>query len=206
MPPFRAEHVGSLLRPQAVLTARTDRAAGRISDTALRAIEDDAVRAAVQLQADAGMPVATDGEFRRDSWQWDFFSRVGGISKVEGAHGGSAFPQQTRSGRALPRRLPDHGQAAPRSTDLRRRLRGSSIGHVGDTQALDSVAQHRLPLWRCADVGSGGLSRCRRVAARSGCRLRRGDRRGASPGMQLPPSRRHDVRRAVRSRDAGGDR
>jgi 5-methyltetrahydropteroyltriglutamate--homocysteine methyltransferase len=91
MPPFRAEHVGSLLRPQAVLTARADRAAGRISDAALRLIEDDAVRTAVQMQADAGMPVATDGEFRRDSWQWDFFSRVGGITKLEGAHAATPF-------------------------------------------------------------------------------------------------------------------
>jgi 5-methyltetrahydropteroyltriglutamate--homocysteine methyltransferase len=92
MPPFRAEHVGSLLRPRAVLQARAERAAGRISDDALRTIEDDAVRAAVRLQADAGMPIATDGEFRRDSWQWDFFSRTGGITKVEGAHAATPVP------------------------------------------------------------------------------------------------------------------
>jgi hypothetical protein len=91
MPPFRAEHVGSLLRPRAVLQARAERAAGRISDDALRTIEDDAVRTAVRLQADAGMPIATDGEFRRDSWQWDFFSRTGGITKVEGAHAATPF-------------------------------------------------------------------------------------------------------------------
>ncbi len=49
------------------------------------------MRGVVALQADAGMPVATDGEMRRGSWQWDFFSRVGGITKVEGAHAATPF-------------------------------------------------------------------------------------------------------------------
>ena len=90
-PPFRAEHVGSLLRPPLLLRARADRDAGRISDAMLRAIEDDAVRAVVRLQGETGMPVATDGEMRRASWQWDFFSRVGGITQVEGAHAATPF-------------------------------------------------------------------------------------------------------------------
>jgi 5-methyltetrahydropteroyltriglutamate--homocysteine methyltransferase len=73
------------------LRARADRDAGRTSDDVLRAIEDDAVRAVVRLQAEAGMPVATDGELRRASWQWDFFSRIGGIREVEGAHAATPF-------------------------------------------------------------------------------------------------------------------
>jgi hypothetical protein len=64
-PPFRADHVGSLLRPPALLAARDDFAAGRIDAAALAAVEDDAIRDAVQLQEDAGLRSATDGEFRR---------------------------------------------------------------------------------------------------------------------------------------------
>jgi 5-methyltetrahydropteroyltriglutamate--homocysteine methyltransferase len=83
-PPFRADHVGSLLRPPALLAAREDFAAGRIDAEALRAAEDDAIRDAVQLQRDAGLKSATDGEFRRASWHMDFIYQLGGISKSPG--------------------------------------------------------------------------------------------------------------------------
>ena len=69
-PPFRADHVGSLLRPQRVLTARDDAAAGRIDAAELRSIEDDAIREAVRRQEEVGLRSATDGEFRRASWPW----------------------------------------------------------------------------------------------------------------------------------------
>ena len=78
-PPFRADHVGSLLRPPALLQAREDHAAGRIDDDELRAIEDDAVREAVKMQEDVGLRVATDGEFRRASWHMDFIYQLGGV-------------------------------------------------------------------------------------------------------------------------------
>ena len=78
-PPFRADHVGSLLRPPALLQAREDRAAGRIDSGELRAIEDDAVREAVKMQKDVGLSVATDGEFRRASWHMDFIYQLGGV-------------------------------------------------------------------------------------------------------------------------------
>lgn len=83
-PPFRADHVGSLLRPPELLSAREDLAAGRIDADALRAAEDDAIRDAVQLQRDAGLRSATDGEFRRASWHMDFIYQLGGISKAPG--------------------------------------------------------------------------------------------------------------------------
>ncbi|UGS35590.1 5-methyltetrahydropteroyltriglutamate--homocysteine S-methyltransferase [Capillimicrobium parvum] len=83
-PPFRADHVGSLLRPPALLTARDDHAAGRIDDAELRGVEDEAIRDAVQLQRDVGLQDATDGEFRRASWHMDFIYALGGITKVEG--------------------------------------------------------------------------------------------------------------------------
>ena len=78
-PPFRADHVGSLLRPPALLQARDDHAAGRIDSDELRAIEDEAIREAVKMQEDAGLSAATDGEFRRASWHMDFMYQLGGV-------------------------------------------------------------------------------------------------------------------------------
>jgi 5-methyltetrahydropteroyltriglutamate--homocysteine methyltransferase len=80
-PPFRADHVGSLLRPAELLAARADHAAGRISAGQLRAAEDEAIRDVVAMQRAAGLQSATDGEFRRTSWHMDFIYRLGGISQ-----------------------------------------------------------------------------------------------------------------------------
>jgi 5-methyltetrahydropteroyltriglutamate--homocysteine methyltransferase len=80
LPPFRADHVGSLLRPAALLSAREDFKDGRISAEELRTAEDDAVRQVVAMQAEVGLKSATDGEFRRTSWHMDFIYRLGGIS------------------------------------------------------------------------------------------------------------------------------
>ena len=84
VPPFRADHVGSLLRPQKLLRARDEFAAGQISAEQLRAIEDDAIRDVVQMQRDVGLQSATDGEFRRASWHMDFIYQLGGVEKVAG--------------------------------------------------------------------------------------------------------------------------
>ena len=83
-PPFRADHVGSLLRPQKLLRARDQFAAGQISAEQLRAIEDDAIRDVVQMQRDVGLQSATDGEFRRASWHMDFIYQLGGVERVAG--------------------------------------------------------------------------------------------------------------------------
>jgi len=83
-PPFRAEVVGSYLRPATVRRARAQHAAGAIDDAALRAVEDDAVRNVVAAQARTGLRLATDGEFRRGSWQYDFFAGLAGLT-VTGA-------------------------------------------------------------------------------------------------------------------------
>jgi 5-methyltetrahydropteroyltriglutamate--homocysteine methyltransferase len=82
-PPFRADHVGSLLRPPEVLKAREDHKAGRIDAAALRKIEDAAIREIVAMQLDVGLESATDGEFRRGSWHMDFLYQVGGVTKVQ---------------------------------------------------------------------------------------------------------------------------
>src|ERR1022692_2851127 len=83
-PPFRADHVGSMLRPQHLLTARADLAAGRIDAAQLKAIEDAAIAEVVALQEEVGLQAATDGEFRRASWHMDFIYQLGGISKAPG--------------------------------------------------------------------------------------------------------------------------
>jgi 5-methyltetrahydropteroyltriglutamate--homocysteine methyltransferase len=82
-PPFRADHVGSLLRPPAVRAARDSFAAGLIGADELRSIEDDAIRQVVRRQADIGLQSATDGEFRRAAWHMDFIYRLGGISPAD---------------------------------------------------------------------------------------------------------------------------
>jgi 5-methyltetrahydropteroyltriglutamate--homocysteine methyltransferase len=81
-PPFRADHVGSLLRPPSVLDARNDFGQGRISAAEKRLIEDAAIREAVRLQEDLGLQGVTDGEYRRSSWHMDFIYQIGGISKA----------------------------------------------------------------------------------------------------------------------------
>ena len=80
-PPFRADHVGSLLRPPELLAARADFAAGVIDAAAQRAAEDQAIREVVALQSQIGLASATDGEFRRTSWHMDFIYRLGGIEQ-----------------------------------------------------------------------------------------------------------------------------
>src|ERR1700712_4523020 len=82
-PPFRADHVGSLLRPPELLAARDDFAAGRIDADDLRAVEDDAITDVVKLQEEIGLKSATDGEFRRASWHMDFIYQLGGISESD---------------------------------------------------------------------------------------------------------------------------
>jgi 5-methyltetrahydropteroyltriglutamate--homocysteine methyltransferase len=83
-PPFRADHVGSLLRPQRLLQAREDHAAGRLDADGLRAVEDEAIAEVVRRQEEIGLRSATDGEFRRESWHMDFIYQLDGITKEAG--------------------------------------------------------------------------------------------------------------------------
>jgi len=83
-PPFRADHVGSLLRPRRLLEAREDLAKGSITASELRAIEDEEITKLVRMQRDVGLQSATDGELRRGSWHMDFIYQLGGIEKVQG--------------------------------------------------------------------------------------------------------------------------
>jgi len=82
--PFRANHVGSLLRPPELRQGREKREKGEISAAQLREVEDRCIRDAVKMQEDVGMQGITDGEFRRTLWHADFLSQIEGIKVVEG--------------------------------------------------------------------------------------------------------------------------
>lgn len=88
--PFRANHVGSLLRPAELRQAREKHQKGEITAAQLREVEDRCIRDAVKMQEDVGMQGITDGEFRRNLWHADFLSRFEGIKVVEGLLPGSA--------------------------------------------------------------------------------------------------------------------
>ncbi len=81
-PPYRADHVGSLLRPQRLLDARDAKSRGLLSAAALREVEDECIREAVALQEDLGYQGITDGEFRRTWWHLDFVQQFTNVAVV----------------------------------------------------------------------------------------------------------------------------
>jgi 5-methyltetrahydropteroyltriglutamate--homocysteine methyltransferase len=82
-PPFRADHVGSLLRPAFLKEAR----ARNTPPSELRALEDGAIRQVIAKQADIGLESATDGEFRRAMWHFDFLEHLDGVESLHSDHG-----------------------------------------------------------------------------------------------------------------------
>ena len=81
-PPFRADHVGSLLRPPALKEARAKHAKGEIDAAALKAVEDNAIQTVIKKQEEIGLQLATDGEFRRSWWHFDFFKGLEGVDLI----------------------------------------------------------------------------------------------------------------------------
>ena len=78
-PPFRADHVGSFLRPKRLLDAREKHRKGELNAAGLRAVEDDAIADIVKSQQDVGLQSITDGEFRRTYFHIDFLEQIGGV-------------------------------------------------------------------------------------------------------------------------------
>src|ERR671938_1477592 len=100
--PFRADHVGSLLRPAELKRAREQAKQGALSKERLREVEDGAIRDAVALQEAAGLQAVTDGEFRRAFWHVDFLTGFDGIVATQGQyalkfHGEGGAESETRS-------------------------------------------------------------------------------------------------------------
>lgn len=85
--PFRAEVVGSFLRPDDIKVARQQFSRGELSAPQLRAIEDDAIRRVVEQQCASGLHVVTDGEFRRAWWHFDFFDGLQGVERYDSQQG-----------------------------------------------------------------------------------------------------------------------
>jgi 5-methyltetrahydropteroyltriglutamate--homocysteine methyltransferase len=101
-PPFRADHVGSLLRPPELKDAREKRKSGALSASELKGIEDRCIGEAVALQEFAGLASVTDGEFRRAFWHVDFLTGFEGIVATQGQyalkfHGEGGAESETRS-------------------------------------------------------------------------------------------------------------
>ena len=107
-PPFRADHVGSLLRPSELAQARAAHRAGRLSADALREVEDRCIDRAIARQEELGLRAATDGEYRRAYWHYDFVSGLDGVEVYE--------PEQKIQfkGAALPHALRVNGRIAYR--------------------------------------------------------------------------------------------
>ena len=196
-PPFRADHVGSLLRPAALREAREKRARGEIDAAALTAIEDDEIRKLIAKQEAVGLKSITDGEFRRASWQTDFLQALDGIETFLGDR-----KIQFKGG-------PQPKQWVSRVKEKLGRFSGHpQIAHwrfVADHTKADREGHDPLPVRAAFPPGprrrAGGdlsrhgglLSRPRRALRQGGARLRR--RR-----LPLSAARRSQPRLSVRSR------
>jgi 5-methyltetrahydropteroyltriglutamate--homocysteine methyltransferase len=96
-PPFRADHVGSLLRPQALKEARAQREKGAITAAELNAIEDREIKRIIDKQQEIGLKLATDGEFRRAWWHFDFLGMLDGVELYEAEQGIQFQGTQTKA-------------------------------------------------------------------------------------------------------------
>jgi 5-methyltetrahydropteroyltriglutamate--homocysteine methyltransferase len=83
VPPFRADHVGSILRPGSLKEARSQRAAGKLSAAELKAVEDAEIKKIIAKQEEIGLQSITDGELRRAYWHFDFLAGLDGVELVE---------------------------------------------------------------------------------------------------------------------------
>jgi len=130
-PPFRAEHIGSLVRPARLLKAREEFAAGRINAAQLRAIEDGEIRDVVRMQEDLGLEVITDGEFRRGTYSDSFTSSgISGIATIVTEETQGFAPDKTY-GHRMARRI-------PRVVD---RIRWKGPDNARDVEFLKSLTE-----------------------------------------------------------------
>jgi 5-methyltetrahydropteroyltriglutamate--homocysteine methyltransferase len=108
--PFRADHVGSLLRPQAVHDARAKKAKGEITAEQLKEVEDREIARVIKKQEEVGLKAITDGEFRRSWWHLDFLWGLGGAERYEMESGISFAGMKTRAeGARITGKLHDRG-------------------------------------------------------------------------------------------------
>lgn len=125
-PPFRAEHVGSFPRPEKLVKARDDHAAGKLSLADLRKVEDEAVREVVAMQERVGVGAITDGEFRRISWRDAPFEHFDGFTKerYEADFTFRLFDGSTRKAGPVPSVTGKLRRATPMTADTFEMLKG----------------------------------------------------------------------------------
>ena len=172
-PPFRAEHVGSLLRPAALLQARTEaegdqyrQISGPLKFDQLKQLEDSAIADVVKLQESVGLEVVTDGEFRRRSWFQDFLLSLSGtgITWVDaGKTISAALPFQNDT---TVEKLPGHivrvqDKLQAHEGGVHRSLRVPEEADVADAENQHPVAEHAALLGRPRGHRFEGLSRSR---------------------------------------------
>lgn len=130
-PFFRADHLGSLLRPDPIHTARAQHAAGEIDAAELRRVEDEAIREAVELQESVGLEIISDGEFRRENFWIDFFRQIEGVE----------IGEQVQAGAFKDNAQPKSGHV-PKSVLVREKLVRPTAITLDDYKFLDSVTQN----------------------------------------------------------------
>jgi len=126
VPPFRADHVGSFLRPKSLLDAREQFKAGTIDASKLRSVEDEAIRGVVKFQEDLGLRGITDGEYRRTYFHIDFLTQLEGVE----TKGGIAVSFHSAAGNV---------DFAPPVMQVTRKVRHTKPIQLADFQFLKSV-------------------------------------------------------------------
>ena len=183
-PPFRADHVGSFLRPKTVVDARAQRAEGEIGPEELREVEDEAIAEVVRQQEDVGLKGITDGEFRRFMFHVDFLEQLDGVTVTEG----NFLARFHRlDGSEIEFSPPTMGVDAPIRHG--RPIQGGGfrlprLTSDQDTKSLDPGALDAPFPGRAAGDQRGGLSRSRAVLRRLDHGLSRRDRRPGPEGAR----------------------
>ncbi len=169
-PRFRADTVGSLLRPRSLLAARDDRAAGRIDAAALRDAEDEAIRGAVRLQEELGFGVVTDGEYRRENWWIDFVRQIGGVEIGDG-EGGPNTPFQRNGEPACGHAA--HAEAAPPPEEAGPVLDGDHDFHYvpKNVRTVAKLRHEATIMARDYDMLAGATARTAKVTLPSPTRM-----------------------------------
>ena len=192
-PPFRADHVGSLLRPPVLKEARAKRERGEITADALRAIEDREIEKVIKKQEEIGLKLATDGELRRSWWHFDFFRGLDGVTfyttDAIQFHG----VQTKAEGIKIDGKLGFSGHPMLEHFKF---LKSPYAGHAEDD---DPGAEHiPFPPGPRRDQ-QGGLSRARSVLRRSRQGLSQRHPRLLRRRLPLPAARRHRLVDDLRS-------
>ncbi len=151
-PPFRADHIGSLLRPPKLRQAFREHAEGRLPEAGFRAIQDQAIREVVQLQEDCGLQVATDGEFRRTSYWARFVERTQGLEVRQ-----ARFKFHDEHGHEADFTAPHVAARVRRGEQIALDELGFVAGIARATPKITMPAPSTMHFWRGAHYAGPGL-------------------------------------------------